>query len=586
MKIKFTDVHGEILPNIEITFVVNNVPVELVSDGEGIVEFFDAWDGDEVTCYIHEEEKHKFTFKEGDIPEVSLAAPLVDMIFVTTNENDESVIGATIYFEYLNEQIKAVSDNTGQIVLEKIPVNTEVKVYQLHNGEEYNVEINKCKKDKAQYFISVDKDFDFSYMKFKLVDKSGQVIRGADVRFKVEDNEFESVTDQEGCIVINDVKVGSLVECKQMIFGKSLPWHKFKCESGVDEYILHGEKPQAFSHGAEKYDSQVRMKFRLVNSKNQPIPNAVVRLEYGDKVRNKYTNQNGEAMVDDVLIGDKVNVFVDVRGTSVSSEFICQEDDEMHQIILKTSNPKLLFWLIPIVVIVILGIFFANSDFSGSDSSDADDEVVEKKDTLIINNYYFQVVENGSDEPIQYSKVKLIYNDTAFEKVTDKDGIARFKSLENKLPHSYEVAKLGLRSQKNDYKLDSVFTVKLTKDDSVSINTEKVLCNTLIESDKIKTNYQSFKMNIPKGYFKIWMNFFGLDQKLDIYRGGISEVSEKNRIYTTEKFKKGIWSPNVEFESKDSTITVCVTSSTDKASWVYKVYCARLSVSKPVTPVQ
>ena len=177
MKIKFTDVHGEILPNIEITFIVNNVPVNFVTDGDGIVEFFDAWDGDKVECYIHENDKQEFVFKEGEIPEISMSAPLVDMIFVTTNEDDQSVVGATIYFEYLNEQVKIVSDSTGQIVLEQIPVNTNVKVYQLHDGNEVNVEINKCEKDKAQYFISVDKDFDFTFMKFKLVDKSGQVIR-------------------------------------------------------------------------------------------------------------------------------------------------------------------------------------------------------------------------------------------------------------------------------------------------------------------------------------------------------------------------------------------------------------------------
>ncbi len=585
MKIKFTDVHGEILPNIEITFVVNNVSVNLVSDSEGIVEYFDASEGDEVVCYIHEDDMHRFAFKEGDVPEISLTAPLVDMIFITTNEEDESVIGATIYFEYLNEQVEIVSDNTGQIVLEKIPVNTNVKVYQLHNGEEVNVEINKCEKDKAQYFISVDKDFDFTFMKFKLVDKNGQLIRGADVRFKVGGDEFESVTDNDGCIVINDVKVDSTVECKQMIFGKSLPWHKFKCESNVDEYILHGEKPLAFNQGAEKYDSQVRMKFRLVNSKSQPIPNAVVKLEYGDNLRNKYTNQYGEVMVDDVLIGDKINVFVDVRGVSTSSEFICQEDDEMHQVVLKTSSPKLYFWLIPIIVIIILGIFYANSDFSTSDSASVEEEEP-KKDTLIINTYYFQVVESGSDEPITNSRVKLVYNDTAFEQTTDKDGIAKFKSVENKLPVSYEVAKLGLLTQKHNYQLDSVFTIKLVKDDSVSINQNIATCNTLIETDKIKVNYQTFKMNLPKGRFKIWINFFSTMQKLDIYKGGFTEVSEKSLIYSTKKFNKGIWSPYVEYESKDSTVTVCVTSSANKASWVYKVYCARLPVSKTLVPQQ
>ena len=62
--------------------------------------------------------------------------------------------------------------------LKDIPVNTEVKVYQLDKGQEVNMEINKCRYDKAQYFISVDEYFDYTSMKFKLVDKNGQIIRG------------------------------------------------------------------------------------------------------------------------------------------------------------------------------------------------------------------------------------------------------------------------------------------------------------------------------------------------------------------------------------------------------------------------
>jgi len=585
MKIKFTDVHREILPNIEITFLVNNVPVNFVTDGDGIVEFFDAFDGDEVTCFINEDDKRQFTFKEGDEPEISIDAPLADMIFVTTNEDDESVIGATIYFEYLNEKVKAVSDNTGQIVLEKIPVNTNVKVYQLHGEQEVNVETNKCQKDKAQYFISVDKDFDFSFMKFKLVDKNGQVIRGADVRFKVEGDEFESVTDQDGCIVVKEVKVGSVIECKQMIFGKSLPWHKFKCENNIDEYILHGEKPQTFNQASEKYDSQVRMKFRLVNSKSQPIPNAVIRLEFGDKVSNKYTNQYGEAMVDEVLIGDKVKVFVDVRGAQVSAEFICQEDDEMHEITLKTSNPKLYFWLIPIIVIIILGIFYANSDFSIGESDYVnEDEEIPVNDTLIINNYYFQVSEANTEEPVAESRVRLIYNDTVFEQLTDEYGLASFNAIAAKQPQRFEVGKVGYLEVSQDYKTDSVFLVKVIKNDSVSINTDILFCNNLVESNEKKINYQNFKMNLPKGRFKIWFNFFDLADKVDIYNGSLSSFSKKDLIFSTNNFVRGISSPYVKYESADSVITVCVTSSTADASWVYKVYCARNYES--VTPNQ
>lgn len=581
MKIKFTDVNGLDLTNIEFNFIVQERTSVHVSNNEGIVEFFDANEGDEVVCYIYGNDKHQFTYKEGQVPVIKMDAPLVDMIFVTIGDDEESVIGATVYFEYLDKKVEKVSDNTGQIVLEKIPVNTQVKVYQLHNQKEVNVEINTCKKDKAQYFIAVDKHFDFSTMKFKLVDKSGQIIRGADVRFKESDAEYEMVTDQDGCIKLADIKVGSVVECKQMIFGKSLPWHKFKCESGIDEYVLHGEKPPSFNQASEKYDSQVRMKFKLVNSKMLPIPNAVLRLEFGDKVSNKYTNQSGEAMIDDVLIGDKVKAFVDLRGLQVSAEFICQEDDEIHQIVLKTSTPKVYFWLIPLVIIIVLGILYANSDFAKNEpEQEKEAENIIAKDTVIISNYYFQIKQTATGLPLKDSRVKLIYNDTAFEQYTDIEGFTKFKAIENKLPTKFEVGATGYFPFSQDFKLDSVFSVKITKNDSVEIAKDLLHFNSTVQSSGIKTSFQSFKMNVPKGRFKIWANAFDLSDKIEVYNGKYSTVSSKNLAYSGPYFK-GIVSPYAEFKSIDSIITVCIISSTPTASWVYKVYRAQ-----PLTTVK
>lgn len=578
MKIKFIDINDQILENVEVKFIVNDKPVNFVTDSEGIVEFFDAWDENKVTCYIHEEDKHDFTFKEGEIAEIKTAAPLVDMIFVTTNEKEESVIGAKVCFEYLNEQVELTSDNTGQIVLEKIPVNTDVKVYQLDKDKEVNVEINKCKQDKAQYFIKVDETFDISEMKFKLVDKSGQIIRSADVRFKVAGDEFESVTDQDGCITIKDIKVDSVVECKQMIFGKSLPWHKFKCETNIDIYILHGEKPQTFDSSNEKYNSQVRMKFRLVNSKGHPIPNAVIQLEIGERTRNKYTNADGEAMVDDVLIGDKVSVFVDVRGIQTRSEFVCQEDGEMHQVVLKTSNPKAYLWAIPVVLLIIIGIVYTQFDFSGSENEEETHNETIEKDTVIINNYYFKIRDSKEDKPLANSSINLIYKDTTFEKRTDIDGLAEFKAIAGKLPTQIDVNHIGYISNKMNFILDSVFQIKLSKNDSVLIADEILTCDNWTEAKGKKITYQSFKMNIPKGKFKLWLNFFNSPDMVDVFTGPIKDISDSKKIYSTEKYQKGIINQPINYDSKDSLITIKVSSGTADVTWGYKVYCGRPTI--------
>ncbi len=576
MKIKFTDNQGEAFSNIEITFLTGGSEVIYVTDIDGVVEFFEAEKGEKITCYIHKKDSKTFNFNEDEFPVIKLDPPVIDMVFVTIGSEEESVTGATIFFEYLNQKIEKISDNTGQILLEKIPVNTNVKVYQVFNDKECNVEINKCIKDKAQYFIIAEKFYEVSNMKFKLVDKTGQIIRTADIRFKVGDNEFETVTDHFGCVIIENIKVGDSVECKQLMFGKSLPWHKFKCDKNIDEYILHGEKPSLYAQNSDKFESQVRMRFRLVNSKMQPIPNAVLRLEYGVNLRNKYTNQSGEAIVDDVLIGDKIKAMVELHGKKVEAEFICQKDDEIHEIIFKTRTASVYFWIIPLLLLIGFIILYANSD-SSNDIND-DEEIIVKKDSIKIKSYQFYIKATKKDLVVVGSKVKLIYNDAVFEQLTNEKGFVEFATVNNKLPLKYEVSALGFQFLSNEFKLDSIFRISLKEDDSTEILSSLLPCESLIESKGAKTTIYNFKMNMPKGKFNLWYNLFDLPDKVEVYNGKVNAVSEKNLIFSNKAFLTGIYNQSINFDSPDSTITVKMTGNSGKTSWVYKVFCAK----KPV----
>ncbi|MFN8258209.1 MAG: hypothetical protein U0W24_21150 [Bacteroidales bacterium] len=573
MKIKFTDSNKEPLSNIEVTFLTNGGEFVYVTNAEGIVEFFEAKKGDKIVCYTTVNEKREFVFNEKELPEIMVEAPLVDMIFVTIGNDEESVIGAKVFFEYLGNKIEKTSDNTGQIVLEKIPVNTDVKVYQVYKDREYNAEINRCKKDKAQYFIVTNKDFEFSDMKFKLVDKSGQIIRNADIRFKIGNKEFETVTDHLGIVKIENIRAGETVECKQMIFGKSLPWHSFKCDDSINEYILHGEKATFYSQNSEKLDSQVRMRFRLINSKLQPIPNAVLRLEYGINVRNKYTNQSGEAMVEDIMIGDKVKAMVSLQGKKTEAEFICQNDDEMHEIVFKSNNKLVYLWIIPLLVIIAAIVYFTGN-FSGDESEEAD-IIVPKKDSLIFKDYKFYISATRKAVPVAGSRIKLIYNDMVSEMQTDKNGFANFRAVDKKVPQSIEISALGYLTLKKTFSPDSIFRLKLAEDDSVDIALGVLPCSSLIESKDKKMIVREFKMNINSGNFKIWYNLFDFPALVEIYNGKTGSISDKNLIYSSKTYMRGISNPAVNFSSPDSTVTVKISGKTSKSAWVFKVYCAR-----------
>ncbi len=574
MKIKFTDNQGEAFSNIEVTFLTGGSEVVYITDMEGVVEFFESEKGEKITCYIHKKDKKTFIFNEGDFPIIKLDAPLIDMVFITIGTEEESVTGATIFFEYLDQKIEKVSDNTGQILLEKIPLNTNVKVYQVFNDKECNVEINKCIKDKAQYFIIAEKFYEVSNMKFKLVDKTGQIIRTADVRFKVGENEFETVTDHFGCVVIDDIKVGDYVECKQLMFGKSLPWHKFRCEKNIDEYILHGEKLSLYAQNSEKFESQVRMRFRLVNSKMHPIPNAVLRLEYGVNVRNKYTNQAGEAIVDDVLIGDKIKAMVSLQGKKVEAEFICQKDDEIHEIIFKTRTASVYFWIIPLVLLIGIIVLYANSSSSNNDANE-DEQVIVKKDSVKIKSYQFYINGTKKALPVVGSRIKLIYDDAVFEQFTNEKGFVNFATVNNKLPLKYEISAIGFKSLSKSFALDSIFKINLLEDDSIDVLYKLIPCDSIIQSKGAKTTLNNFKMNFSKGRFVLWYNLFDFPSKVEVFNGKLNTISEKNLIFSNKNFLTGKYNQSIEFESPDSVITVKITGNTAKTSWVYKVFCAK-----------
>jgi hypothetical protein len=329
------------------------------------------------------------------------------------------------------------------------------------------------------------------------------------------------------------------------------------------------------------------MKFRLTNSKGVVIPNAVLRLEYGDLVRNKYTNQYGEAMIDDVLIGDKIKAFVDIRGNKTESEFICQEDNEIHDIILKSINVSIYFWLIPLFAIIGFLIFYTNSDFGNEDENESTTQLDEpKKDSVIITDYSFFVKDKKTNVPVSDAKIKLIYRDTFIERTTDLKGHASFKAFAHILPQKYELMKLGYISNSLDFKLDSNFNIKIAKNDSVEIDPIIVPCGTEVQSKGTKTTIKSFKLNMPKGRFNIWYNLFSMPTKVDVYKGSYEKISQANLIYSNKGFLKGISNPAIYFDSPDSLITVCVEGNAGKTSWVYKVYCARIPVKTvPVTTV-
>lgn len=509
------------------------------------------------------------------------------MVFVTVDKNNHPVGNTNTCFEFSGEIFEKKSDGGAYILIPGITRDAEVRNFQLTSGNQRNEVIHKSKGETPFYIIKVDNAVEKVTMKIKLVDKSGQAIKNSELRFRYEKKEFDSTSGDDGTVVVEQLEPGAIIEVRQVFGNKIYPWHKFTVDASVDEYILHGEKPKKYANYSDNIDSQVRMKFRLVNPKGMPIPNVVIKLEYGYTVRHKYSNQFGEFMIDDALIGDKIKVHVDLRGNSTESEFICQEDNELHEIMLKTNKVSLYFWTIPIIALIAFLIYYATTGKLVSEESTEEEQAeLPKKDTLIITRYTFIVSEGSTNQPIEDVKISLIYNDTLVQKVTDSKGFAEFPAFVHNLPGKFEMYKLGYIPVIKDFRPDSLFRIKMNKNDSINIDQVIHPCGIEVQSPGSKLSIKTFKMGIPKGRFNIWFNLFNVPTKVDIYKGNLKSVKPENLIYSTKAYLKGISNPLIQFESPDSLITVLFEGNAPKTTWVYKVYCARPPVKINPVPVQ
>ena len=577
MLLTFTDKQGNKLSDFEIFFRFDDNTLIINTDSEGQIELTDGDENTEITCYISENQQESFSYENKGKKIIAFDLPKEDMLFVVADKNGNAVTDLEIVFEYNETQIKEKTDSTGQLILKNIPIKTKVRAFQQFKNKEVNEEFFVCKRNKAQYFYVAEHLYEKADMQFILVDEEGKTLRNADIRFRYEGEEFEKVTDNSGKIVLKDIKIGSTVECKQMVFGKSLPIHTFKFEKGIDEYIIHGEKLMNNSENNKNHKTQIRTRIQLVNSKDEPIPNAIIRVEYNEKTRNKYSNQKGEIQIDDILTGTKVHAKVDLRGNKAEREFVCEKDNEVHKLILKTDSSKALLWIIPVLLVALLAYGLSKINFKSLNKNNTEQiKTHQKKDTLIIKNYHFTVKDKKSKKLLESAKVSLYYDDTTYSKKTNNKGITDFKSIHNKLPEKVEAFLPGYKKLQKTFKPDSMFTLLLTPEDSTDIILQAFPCGELTQSEGAKITVRTFNMKMPEGRFKLFYNMFDIPDKIEVYNGSAFDIAEKNLIFSSNEAIKGMKTFYFNFSNSDSLITVKITGSTANTQWLYKIFCAKL----------
>ncbi len=584
MKIKVVDKNNEILAGVNVTLEIRNTLIELTSDEEGIIVVENAKEDDSIKYYASKDDVTELKFLKNSASTLAINAPLKNMMFFVADTDGEPVEEVNFVFRYLDKEIKKVSNEQGEIKLSNIPINTTVECMQVaENKDVISKQVYKCDNYRKRYELKLEKKHTHRNVKFVFTGVDNKPVNNISVRFKINGEEFDRKV-KDSSVILENVKIGALIECKQIIEGLDLEWQKFKCKQGDEDMVFHCNE-QVKQNVPSQPESKQTMKFRLVNSNSQPIANAVVKFEIDEKTRNKYTNLNGEVESDELEIGAKFNVSVDVKGRKLSNDFIFQGDEDVKQLVLKGNNGMYYILLGLLLALCVGVIIYATSDFA-YDNIDKETQTIEqtKKDTVIIRNYQFKVENKITKKAINNSLVKLYYADTMLIANTNNEGEVNFTPLPNKLPTKYEISKLGFFPISKTGVIDSLVSETMTQDSTVFVNEKVLNCDKVAKANGAKTSYITHKMQIAKGSFKIWFNFFKTPCDIKVYSGGVDNVGEENLIFSSKKGIKGIYnSPYINFDKKAGLVTICITSSKKKSNWVYKVYCAksRTPVLKP-----
>jgi len=231
----------------------------------------------------------------------------------TLFQNNKTAAGTEITIEFAGNQMKAVSDSEGTIFIEDVPFFTKIHAYQLNKeAEKENVHDYIC-DDRMQYIFRIA--LPVRNMTFVLSDTEKQLLPNTELLFEYDGNTLKLKTDAQGRITLPDVSIGSTVKVSQIVKGKPIALADIECEKNKDTYNVTGKTPSA------------DMNFKLVDAKQNIIPNAKVQFECNGKVFEKITDSYGYVLLEDVALNQSVTASQIIEGKAQNPQnYVCNEN--------------------------------------------------------------------------------------------------------------------------------------------------------------------------------------------------------------------------------------------------------------------
>ena len=226
----------------------------------------------------------------------------VDMIFeIVYRDNGQPAPNEKFYFEFEEHTEEHISNQEGIITLSEVKVDEEVKVYQRDDNQIINESKFVC-YEGGKYKLEVDRKID---MHFKVLDEQDNVVPNVPYSFEFDGHTVDLSSDTAGQIILRGLKNGTKVVVKSK--GEQTEVFNFVCEDDR-ENILRIKKPT------------YQMKIKIVDKKDNVVPNAKVKIKIGNQTKEYFSDENGFVILDDIEPGTNVNVVAIARKTKKKKE--------------------------------------------------------------------------------------------------------------------------------------------------------------------------------------------------------------------------------------------------------------------------
>ncbi len=205
----------------------------------------------------------------------------------------------------------------------------------------------------------------------------------AEVHFEFEGKKEILKSDADGKLILDDVKVDTFVKAYEIENDEQLNLQTYTCyEHG--EYVV-------------KVTKKVDMRFRVINSKNEPMPNELFFFKFNEQEEQLTTDANGMMLLPKIKLDTEVSVFQTIEGKEENvNHFICENDKKEYLIVIQLEEEP----VIP---------------------------------PPPVHNMKFKIVDKKSGEIVPNAKVILKYNGKKEEFFSDEFG---FVVLENVEPNT------------------------------------------------------------------------------------------------------------------------------------------------------